>query len=193
MLRRHGIHVESSIVKKLNTAKTRLERRSKNIPRVTQSVDVTDFIAVKSRDRQFGDAKIPEHELNDNFGVEMKVVRVFFEWHLGQRLGRVKPVTGMELGQRRPENAILEPRQNLVANPFVSRHSAGARRAFIDHARAEDRFGLAGQQRLQQIRQFFGGVLAIAVHEGHDVEAMIDGVAVAELLVAAVPLVHRRF
>ena len=46
-------------------------------------------------------------------------------------------------------------------------------------------------KRREQSGQFFRRVLAVAVDERDDVEAVIDGVAIAEFLVAAVTLVFR--
>ena len=44
-------------------------------------------------------------------------------------------------------------------------------------------------ERRKEIRQHLGGVLGVAVEEGDVVEALFDGVVVAEFLVAAVALV----
>ena len=62
----------------------------------------------------------------------------------------------------------------------------------MDHARAENRVRFALEQRLEQGRQLFRRILAVAVHQRDEIEAVVDRVAVAELLVAAVALVDRR-
>ena len=61
----------------------------------------------------------------------------------------------------------------------------------VDHPRAEDRVGFTGEERREQSRQLFRRVLAVTMDERDDVEAVIDRVAVAELLVPAVTLVLR--
>ncbi len=86
---------------------------------------------------------------------------------------------------------VLEGGEHLVAHPFVERHAAVERVLLVDHARTEDGVGVLFDERLEEDGQLFRRVLAVAVDEGDDVEALLDGVAVAELLVAAVALVHR--
>ena len=56
----------------------------------------------------------------------------------------------------------------------------------LDHPRAEDRVGLAADERGDQVLDALGGVLAVAVQQDDDVEAVLDRPAVAGLLVAAV-------
>jgi hypothetical protein len=46
-------------------------------------------------------------------------------------------------------------------------------------------------QRPDQLWQTFGRVLAVAVHQRHEIEAAFDRKVVADLLIAAVTLVHR--
>ena len=98
----------------------------------------------------------------------------------------------MKFAQLRAEHRVLEIRQDLVAHPFVERHAAVERILLVDHARAEDRIGVFVDERLEQDGQLFRRVLAVAMDQGDDVEAVVDRVAVAELLVAAVALVLRR-
>ena len=65
---------------------------------------------------------------------------------------------------------------------------AGAAR---HHPRSEHGIGLAGEQRLQQVREALRRVLAVAMDQRHIVEPMLDGEVIADLLVAAVPLIVR--
>ena len=125
----------------------RLEHRLENVPGVLEAVDVANLVAVVSRDGQLGDPQFFHHQLDDDLGVEMKIIRVFFERDLRQRRRRVEPVTGMKFGERRPQHSILERGQDLVADPFVSRHAARARRLFVNHARTENGIGFLGQKR----------------------------------------------
>ena len=185
------IDVELRIVEKIDLAQARLGRGLEDIPRVTHPVDVADLVAVVGRDRQLRDAEFFQDELDDDLGIEMKILRVPLERNLRQRAGRVEPVAGMKLREPGAEHPVLEIGQDLVADPFVERHAAGAGGAFVDHARTEDGFGFAVDQRPEEGGKFFRRVLAIAMDERDDVEAVIDGVAVAELLVAAVALVLR--
>jgi hypothetical protein len=59
------------------------------------------------------------------------------------------------------------------------------------HARAEHGVALAGHEWVDQSVDHLGGVLAVAVQQHHDVEPVLDGPAVARLLVAAVAEVDR--
>ena len=85
---------------------------------------------------------------------------------------------------------VLEAGEDLVADVFVERHATPEGAALGHHARAEYGAGLARDERGEQIGELFRGVLAIAMDEGDEVESVVDGVAVAELLVAAVALVE---
>ena len=151
------VDVELPIVKKMDAAEAGFDRGFENVPRVFHPVHVADFVAVKRRDRQFRDAQFPEHELDDDLGVEMEIVRVFLERNLRQRGGRIEPVAGVEFRELRSQHPVLERRQDLVADPFVDRHSALSRRPLVDHARAENRIGLAARQRARATSGNFSG------------------------------------
>ena len=183
------VHVELAIVEKMDAAQARLDRGFENVPRVPQPVHVADFVPVKGRDRQFHDPQFLEDKLNDDLGVEMEIVRVFLERNLREGRGGIEPVTGVKLGQLRAEHPVLEPGQDLVADPFVGRHSAAARRPFVDHARAEHRIRFVARERREQLRQFLRRILSVAMHKRDDVETVVDCVAVAEFLIAALTLV----
>src|SRR2546423_14433015 len=93
------MHVEPPIVEQMNAAQPRLRRGFYDVPGVLHSVDVANLVAVEGRDRQLGDAQFFQDELNDDLGVEMKVVRVFLKRHLGERGGRVEAIAGVKLGE----------------------------------------------------------------------------------------------
>jgi len=59
----------------------------------------------------------------------------------------------------------------------------------LEHQAAEHGVDLASQHGLGEARQLFGCVLTVAVEERHGVELLSQGVGVAHLLVAPVPLV----
>ena len=108
---------------------------------------MTDLVAVVRRDGQFSDAQILEHELHDDLRIEMEIVSVFLEGNPRQRLGRVKTIARVELGELGPKHPVLETGQDLVADPFVEWHSASASGPLIDHSRAEDRVCFTGEKR----------------------------------------------
>ena len=97
----------------------------------------------------------------------------------------------MELAQRAAEDAVLEPGEDPVADELVEGHPAPQGRTRRQHARAEHGVGLALEERLDEVGQALRRVLPVAVDERHEVEAPLDRVVVADLLVAAVALVQR--
>jgi hypothetical protein len=97
----------------------------------------------------------------------------------------------MELAQRRAQHAVLKSAQDPVADELVERHAPPKGTALFEHARAEHRVGLAVAQRTHEVREALGRVLAVAVNQRDEVEVLLDGEVVADLLVAAVPLVDR--
>ena len=59
----------------------------------------------------------------------------------------------------------------------------------VHHARPENGLGFARDQRREQIGQTFRRVLAVAVDERDEIETVLNGIAITELLIAAVALV----
>src|SRR5579864_5594782 len=113
---------------------------------------MADLVAVVSGNRKLLDAKTRAEELDNDFGIEMKIVGILVKRDAGQRPYRIDPVTGMEFREAGPEKTILDSRQNLIAHPFIQRHSAVTRGAGGHHAGSKHGIGLAGKQRLEQIR-----------------------------------------
>ena len=184
--------IELAIEKQIHLMQPCPHHRFTNIEGVLQSVDVTDFVAVKGWNRQLENAEFFQNQLNDNLGVEVKSPAIAFERQLRERVGGIQAIAGVKLRQVRLQHPVLESGQDLVADPFVVRHPARSRRFLVDHARTEDGIGFVPNQRSKQLRQFFRRILAVAVQEGDDIESVIDGVAITELLVTAVTLVLRR-
>ena len=184
--------IELAIEKQIHLMQPCPHHRFTNIEGVLQSVDVTDFVAVKGWNRQLENAEFFQNQLNDNLGVEVKGPAIAFERQLRERVGGIQAVAGVKLRQVRLQHPVLKSGQDLVADPFVVRHPARSRRFLVDHARTEDGIGFVPNQRSKQLRQFFRRILAVAVQEGDDIESVIDGVAITELLVTAVTLVLRR-
>ena len=109
------MNVEFPVEEQIGLMKLRPQHRLADVPRVFQSVHVTDLVAVVCRDGQFRDAQILEHELHDDLRVEMEVVGVFLEGNSRQRLGRIEAIAGVELGELGAEHPVLETGQDLVA------------------------------------------------------------------------------
>src|SRR5882724_4218646 len=82
------IDVELPVEKQIHLMTARAEHCSKNVCRVFQSIHVADFAAVKCRDRQLDDPQFLQHELNDDLGVEMEIVRVALKRNLNKRASR---------------------------------------------------------------------------------------------------------
>ena len=171
--------------------KLRAQHRLEDVPRVLQPVHVADFVAVKSRDRDFEDAHPGKVQLHDDIRVEMEVVRVALEWNPRERLHGVKPVAAVEFAELRAEQRILKLRQHLIPDPFVKRHPTFERIGFVDHPRPENSVGFIRQKWTHQFGQLLRGVLSVSVNQRDNVESVVDRVAVAEFLIAAVSLVLR--
>ena len=157
---------------------------------VADAIDAADFVAVVGRYRNFVDACAGAEKLDDDLGVEVKHVRVEFEGNAAEGGGGVGLVAGVELGERGAEDEILVGGEGFITDPLIEGHAALAGVAGGQHARAQHDVGGAVGERRKEIGQHLGGVLSVAVEEGDVVEALFDGVVVAEFLVAAVALVH---
>ena len=70
----HLPHVEFPIVEQIHLVALRPEHRFADVPRVLEPVHVTDFVAVKSGNRNLGDAQPGEVQLHDDVGIEVKIV-----------------------------------------------------------------------------------------------------------------------
>src|SRR5690349_18229805 len=97
----------------------------------------------------------------------------------------------MKLGERRPEQPILNAGKDLVADELIERHPAAPRRAAVEHSGSENRVGLAIDQRLEKIVQAFRRILPVSMNESDDVELLPDRVMKSDLLVPAISLVDR--
>jgi len=107
----------------------------------------------------------------------------------GQRGDAVQPVAGMELGELGAEHGVLERGEDPVADELVERHPALERAEAGHHPAAEHCVGGSLEQGLEETGELLGRVLPIAVDHRHHVEALGDGVGVADLLVSPVTLV----
>ena len=167
------------------------ERAFDDVPGVFEAVDVADLVAVIGGNGQFFDAQPGTEQLDDDLGVEVEIVGVGGERHLFQGFDGIEAVSGMEFGEVGAEEAVLDSGEDLVAYIFIERHAAAPGLAGHGHAGAEDGVGFAGEQGLEQVGQSLRRILPVAVHEGDDVKAILDGVVKADFLVAAIALVDR--
>src|SRR5688572_27019930 len=129
-------------------------------------------------------------ELDDDFGVEVKNIRVEIEWNPPQELDRAHFVAGVKFAQLASQDTILIPTQNAVPDIFVERHPALERISAHEHARSQHHIRVPLRERLQQLGKHFRRVLAIAVDQRHEIESTLDGIVIAKLLIAAVTLVY---
>ncbi len=95
-----------------------------HIPGVGETVDVADLIAVVGRNGPFHDTQPRDHELDDDFRVEVKIIAVQIEAHFVQGRHRIHPVTGMEFSELGAQAAVFEPAQALITDKLVERHTA---------------------------------------------------------------------
>ena len=98
----------------------------------------------------------------------------------------------MKLGEVAAECSVLDRGQHLVADPLVQRHAAAQRVATVDHPRRDERAGLALTECIHDLGQILGRVLPVAVQEDDIVVALLDGVEIPKLLVAAVSTIEGR-
>src|SRR6185312_16407725 len=100
MLERNRRAIVTAIVENAELLHARFERREHHVERISDAVDAADFVAVISRDRQLTDLALREkHELDDDLGVEMEVVRVPLEGNIAKRIDRIDAVAGVEFAQ----------------------------------------------------------------------------------------------
>ena len=130
-------------------------------------------------------------QAEDDLGVEVEVVGVRGEVDVVQRVDSVGPVSRVPLAEGQPGEGVLHRREDAVADVLVRGHPARTRRALRHHSRAEDRISVSTEQRVDHRLNDLRRVLAVAVKEHDDVEAMGDRPFVAGLLVPAVAKVLR--
>ena len=183
--------VKLSVVEKARFLQASFGGCGENVEAVFPAIYVADLIAIERGNRQFLDLQPRDHQLHDDFCVEMEVVGVSFEGDRGQGADRVETVAGMEFAHPRAEQAVLKPGERLVSEELVERHATLEGSVRSHHARAEDSRGLARLQGFQQFRQALRRVLAVSVNERYKIVAVLQRVPITDLLIAAVPLIHR--
>ena len=93
------MNVELLVEEQIHLMQAHTRHGLEDIPGVFQPVHVADLRTVIGRDRQLRDPQSLQDQLNDDFSVEMKVVRVSLERDLRQSLGGIDSVAGMKLGE----------------------------------------------------------------------------------------------
>jgi hypothetical protein len=137
------------------------------------------------------DAEAEVDRLHQQLGVEREVERVAQERHLEQQLARERPVARVHLGEVRAEREVLRGGQAAVGDHLPPRHPARSRPARGEEARAEDEVGVARHDRLDELGDDPGLVLAVGVQHDHHVGVALQRLEVARLLVAPVAHVVR--
>ena len=163
----------------------------RHVAGIAQAVDVADLVAVVRRDRHLDEAIAGGEQLQQDLGVEVEAVAVGLERDARQRGNRERAVAAVPLAQRHPGHGVLECGQDAVADELVRGHPAAASGATLQHPRPEHDLGVAGDERGDHRGEQFGRVLAVAVEEHDDVQALLDRPPVAVLLVAPVAEVAR--
>jgi len=158
---------------------------------VPQAVHVADLVAVVGGDRDLDDPLPGVVQLDDDLGVEVEVVGVAVERDGAQCGHAVGPVAGVELREARAEARVLEPGEDAVAHVLVARHAAAQGLTGAQHPRPEHGVALVALEGADQVGEALGRILPVTVEQDHDVEAVLDGHAVARLLVAPVAQVLR--
>ena len=172
--------VQRSLVEESSAVRHVPHRRNHHLLRVAHAVQRADLRSVIDGNWQLPDADARIQQLENDLGIEMEVVRIELEPDLLERLYRVHPVAAVQISETGPEQNVLHGRQNPVAGEFVEGHGHPAQRA--DHPATEHRVCLPVAQRRNQSRKLLGRIRSVAVEDGHEVESLANGVAVADLL-----------
>src|SRR5262245_38811379 len=101
----------------------RQQRRLHNVPCVLHSVYMANLIAIVRGNGQFLDSQFRPDQLDNDFRVEMKVVRIQIERNFLKGADRIDAVAGMEFRQIALEQTILKTSQNPVSDKFVEGHA----------------------------------------------------------------------
>src|SRR6185436_7008456 len=154
--------------------------------RVSESIYITDLIAVVGWD---GALRYPQSrvvELDEYLSIKVPLIGVQKKRHLLKRLATIQAISRMKLRQLHSGHEVLNPSKNLVAGKLVKRHPSGERIATGRHARTKNHVGLISLERLEQLSEHFGRVLAVCVQHNDDVQPSLDRVLVTGFLIAAV-------
>src|ERR1700730_18113163 len=124
--------------------------------------------------------------LNQHLRVEDEVVAVLKKWNRLEKSARICAITSVVLGYMQPEHAVLGCRKEAIADALPPRH-AGLRRVYAQPPGAEHDVSLAVLDDPTKIRNDRRVVLTVRVQHDHDVGSHLQGLAIAGLLIPAVP------
>ncbi len=103
-------------------------------------------------------------QLDDDFRVEVEIVGHVIEVDARQGVQIICAVAAVELRQIQPQRAILENREDTVADIFIERHAALQRSAIrLHHARSENGVRFTRHDGMVNMRENFGRILAVAM------------------------------
>ena len=146
--------------------------------------DLVRFRAVMSGNRDFSYPEPLFLKLDQNFCVEMKLIRALFKGDLLQGFAGIGPKARMILRKTQSERPVFEGGEELVPEKLIQRHAALQR--VTGHAGAEHQIRLTLSDRLNEVRDAFGRVLHVSMENHDNVILFLDGVTQATLLVAAI-------
>lgn len=153
---------------------------------VGDAVDVADFLAVVGGNGKLDNLGPGLVGLEEDMGVEVPLIDIGPEGDASEEAGGVGAVAGVELAHVHAGKGILDPGEEDVGDELVLGHAAGEGVAAVYHARADDDVGILLDEGTEHIGEELGGVLSIAMEHDDGVETVVDGILVAELLIAAV-------
>src|SRR5215475_2293187 len=131
-------NIEFWVVKDLELHEPVLHGCLDALPGVLHSIDMTNFVPIVSRNRDFGNAESGGLELHYDVSVEIESEAVACEGDLPERRRAIGTIAAMHLRHLCAQDQVLHPRQNPVADPFVQRHPAFDRAERIDKTTTED-------------------------------------------------------
>src|SRR6266576_5647595 len=111
--------VKLSLVKNSVVLGSAEQAGPESIKCILNPLHIANLISVIRWNRNFLYAKAGPEQLNNNFGVKMKVVGVAIERKPFEGLNRVQAIAATELGQGTMQDQILNISQSLIANVFV--------------------------------------------------------------------------
>jgi hypothetical protein len=164
--------------------------RFNNVLGILHSVYVADFVAIVGGNGNFVDAKALVLELDDDFRVEVEIVRHLGEINTAEGVEVVGAVAGVEFGEIQIKGVVFEKGEDLVSDVLVKRHAAPKWAAEVfHHPGAEDSIGFASDKGMVHVGEDFRGVLSVTMEQDDDVEAAFHEVLIAQDLIAAIALV----
>ena len=161
--------------------------RAHHVARILQPVHVAQFGPVVSRDGNLPDLHGLMVQFDDDFGIEVKIVGHPGEIELRQGVQVIGAISAVKLREVHSQRAILQDGEDAVAGILIQRHASLQRPPVgAHHARAEHGVRLARDQRAVKLRQNLRRVLPVAMQQHDDVEALLDEIAIARLLIASI-------